>query len=102
MVFAFQVEDQSIQDVRHGNVAYTLLVIYFPDNMEHDVLSKKEQLENRLLKIVFAKKTIDEINVEFLKAVSIQFHDTLSQIEQLILIGNIELILGKKGKKERG
>jgi len=98
MVYAFNLEDLSLIDNRHGNVAYTLLVIYFPSKLEKDILSKKVQLEHAFLKLLSGKKSINEINTKFLRTVNAQILDVLFQMEQHILIANTELILQLKQK----
>jgi len=96
MVYAFQLEDQSLQDKRHKNMAYTIIIIYFPIIIEQDIISRRSELEHALLKLTIGKHNITEIDAEFLELLKAEVHDVITQMDQVILLANMELVLNKK------
>ncbi|MFW9990694.1 MAG: hypothetical protein ACFFD4_01420 [Candidatus Odinarchaeota archaeon] len=98
LVWSFSLEDQTLEDSRFGNVAYTLIIIYFPVILEQEILARRLQLEHALLKLTISKRDVSEITSDFLKTVKAELHDAISQMEQVALLANTELVLNKTAR----
>ncbi|MHA2298112.1 MAG: hypothetical protein ACXAEU_09540 [Candidatus Hodarchaeales archaeon] len=96
MVYSFQLENQTLQDIRHGNIAQTLIVFYFPDTLEQAVISRKSQLEHAFLRITAGKQRLSEIHEDFLTLIEVQIHEVLHQKDLILISANIKLILSLK------